>query len=111
MHLLNDAPLVANRSCDHCRTFMYNEDTGKLALWRGEKRPRLGKVPCDIAGKGCKKGHYSNPIELSTANKRFYTRYREWLTTNSFPDDEIVRTLSGCIGSLEGVHTGSVVIG
>jgi len=90
---------------------MYNEDTGKLAIWRGERRPRIGKVPCDIDGKGCPKGHYTNPIELSPANIQFYRCYHEWLTTNSFPEDQLVKTFSGCIARIEGNNSASIIIG
>jgi hypothetical protein len=55
-------PKLANRSCESCRAYQYDEATGEVAENKRDGRPmeRLGKVPCD-SSLGCAKGHYSKP--------------------------------------------------
>ena len=70
-------PKVANRSCDHCREWQYNESTGEVEEGRdGEPVPRRGKLPCD-ASIGCAKGHWSNPKirRLTAAEEMLVTLY------------------------------------
>jgi len=92
-------PEVAYRSCSECRTYQYNEKDGKRAEYppnSGRFSPRIGPVPCETA-KGCPKGHYNHPKELSERNRTFIQRYYEWKAVGVFPDDAIVRALSGYI--------------
>ena len=88
--MIADHPQVAFRSCDDCRKYIY-DDKGEITLWRGEKALRNGaKVPCDTA-KGCPKGHYDDPVELSDQNRRYYEYHSEIEIMGGIPENEQFR--------------------
>lgn len=62
MRLEISNPEVAFRDCAHCRKYIYDEKTGEPRMIRGELRERVKGPPCEIDV--CKKGHWSNPIEI-----------------------------------------------
>lgn len=55
-------PQVAFRSCDHCRKYVYDEETGKPRESRGVLLERVKPPPCETDQ--CPKGHWSAPIEI-----------------------------------------------
>lgn len=101
MILRADHPEVADRVCEVCILYMHNEKTGEILMKEGRdangnevkmKIERKGtKPPCEIKGKGCPKGHWSNPIELSRRNEQAYLFHKECQSVGRWPDDDIVR--------------------
>lgn len=103
MLLLLQHPKVAYRDCEHCQQFEYDEETGKVQLWRGEPYPRHGPPPCRTSV-GCAKGTPENSKALSARNWLAYQHYTECKATGQFPDDAIVRQNAGIIHRIEEAH-------
>lgn len=103
-------PNVAFRSCESCKKWLYNEETGKIEQRRvgttKEQRyvdvPRTTPPPCETAA-GCAKGHWRNPKSLNERNQMAYLHYRECRAVGSFPDDAVVRKNASVIHELEEV--------
>ena len=94
---------IANRSCEHCQIFHYNEETGEPYEGRGggfAKRHKGCPPPCrtDV---GCPKGTPEDSKELSKRNRQVIHFYRECSAVNSFPDDAIVRQNAAIIESIK----------
>ena len=108
--LLTYHPRIANRDCDHCQKFHYDEETGepvrderaegKTALGEGGMWYRRDPAPCRLP-KGCPKGTPENPLSLSAKNRRAYEHYQECKATGNFPEDSIVARNAGIIARIE----------
>lgn len=83
-------PRYANRSCEHCKLWYYNEETGLPILRGGEKQPRDGVTLCQTPA-GCPKGTPENPKSLSPKNRLAWNHFRGCAATGTFPDDPIVQ--------------------
>lgn len=70
---------LAVRSCDTCRQFWFDEETGLVAKHAGKYliRPKHAPVACDT-DRGCPKGHYSNPQVISEKNNKAFNHYLEF---------------------------------
>lgn len=95
-------PLVAFRDCGHCKKWLYEEKTGKVAQRNGVDVPR-GNVPtpCDMPKMGCAKGHYDKQKTLNQRNRMAYQHYKECSAVGQFPDDSVVRRNAAIIRELE----------
>jgi hypothetical protein len=90
-------PEVADRVCQHCLDFAYNDETGEVELGRDgepERRPKTIPAPCrrfDGRGKpvngGCPKGTPEEPRSLSPKNAMAYQHWRECRAIGEFPRD------------------------
>jgi hypothetical protein len=69
-------PALAGRSCDLCRTYYFDEETGEPKKTRkGDGYElRKGKVPCE-ASIGCAKGHYNQLPDLNDQQKAVIDLY------------------------------------
>lgn len=92
--LLMKFPQVANRDCNHCQEYQYDEETGKPRQVNGTeelmKRPVGGFPPCRTR-RGCPKGTPENQLEITPQNFQAYQHYRECKAVGRFPDDGTVR--------------------
>lgn len=93
LQLIKDEPLLAQRSCDVCRRYWFDEEIRK-AVSRGGKplpRPQHSPVSCETSA-GCPKGHYDNPVSLSDRNTQTLWYYEQFRVVGC-PDigDDIVR--------------------
>lgn len=110
VHILLTKPLLGIRSCDVCKAWWFDEDTGKILL-RGNKparRPGYAKPLCESESQNkCLKGHYSNPIELNERNRICWQRFCEYRNTG-LPDEwrqcPIVRATWRIMGELVEQH-------
>ena len=84
-------PLVAYRSCEMCKAWQFDEDTGKIVQWRGGPLKRIGKTPCESGPEKCPKGSPTAGRELSEKNWQAYDHYQESKAVGEFPNDAIVR--------------------
>lgn len=91
---------VAYRSCDHCKEWMYNHETGELDLrFRGKPCKRVGGPPCqghekvteEVARSRCAKVSPEAGLDLSPIGWSIYNHYLECHATSSFPADPHVR--------------------
>lgn len=99
-------PRVANRDCDHCQKYCYDERTGKVMLAGRDHgpplpRPKGNLPPCRLSGVGCPKGTPENPLTLNAANEECYQHYRECRAIGQFPDEPIVRRHAAIIRGIE----------
>jgi len=102
--LILQHPELACRSCDDCRRWQYNHETGEVTddKRRGGKMKRQGPTPCELDPKdGCAKGHWRSPGQLSQRNQQAYQHYLECKAVSIFPDDAIVRRNAGIIRQAE----------
>lgn len=84
------SPQLALRSCEDCRAWLYDLQTGLPIIDRkGNKQPRKTPTPCELSG--CPKGHWRAPIELSEMNQRAFLHWQECDAIGSWPDDPVVR--------------------
>ena len=86
-------PLLAVRTCDTCREWWFDEETGLVSKRAGECLPRPSHAPtaCDT-DRGCPKGHYSNPQGMSDKNQRAFNHYLEWKAVGCpHPECPIIR--------------------
>lgn len=88
-------PLIARRSCDDCRKYLYDDrPEGTHTIVEripGEPEPRgAGPVPCDT-DQGCPKGHYNDQRSLSARNRQAYAYHKMHRAAGRpLPDDPIV---------------------
>lgn len=106
MQLLLLHPEVAYRSCEDCKKFIYNHETGVREDWppgsgRPVPRPPGMLPPCSIGPKACAKISPEANVELNERNQRVYRHYLECRATGTFPDDPIVRENAAIIRSIE----------
>lgn len=105
MWLILEHPELANRDCNQCTIFQY-DDKGKRVKRRSTgrdlRRPRGIGPPCRY-GK-CEKGTAENQKVLTAYNRAAYQHYLECRATASFPDDPIVKRNAGLIRSVEDQH-------
>jgi len=92
-------PEVANRDCNDCIKYVYEEDgpqNGERKTWRGQPLERPpGTVPlCRREGCKCPKGTPENPVTLTAASQKALLFYRRCKLTGQWPDDEIVMEYS-----------------
>lgn len=90
-------PLIAARSCDDCRKYLYDDgpEGNHLPVCRieGQPEPRgRAPVPCDVDRQnGCPKGHYSTPRSLNDRNRQAYDHHKMLRAARRpLPDDPIV---------------------
>lgn len=90
------------RSCAHCQDNLYDEETGKPVLRRGQpvNRPSVTPPPCRTS-KGCPKGTPEAPRTLNERNTQAYAHYLECKATGNFPDDPIVKYNAAIIAAIE----------
>ena len=103
MSLLLTHRNVAVRDCNHCKKWMYNEETGEVETHRGQPLERNGKPPCEILvnGKsGCPKGSPTAGIALSDKNLQAFIFHRQCKAVGFFPNDPIVIRNAGIIQSI-----------
>lgn len=103
-------PEVAYRSCEDCRKWMYNHETGDLVMRNGEPVLRVKgvKLPCemsvgqpfDVRQRACAKVAPDAGLELSEKNLQAYQHYRECKAVGEFPDDPIVRQNAATISEI-----------
>ena len=77
------APEVANRDCDHCQQYLYDEETGLVRRQKyGKGGDGLGlpvlrrnvALPCRSTG--CAKGTPERQLSLSEKNRRAFRHYQ-----------------------------------
>lgn len=88
-------PKVANRVCEHCLIYLYDEQTGEPIKSRKNdgslrKRDSTCPPPCKTSV-GCKKGTPENSLALNPTNREAWEHWKECKAVGSFPDDPIVR--------------------
>lgn len=106
--LLN--PLLGIRSCELCKKYWFDEDSGKIVM-RGDElilRPRYATLRCEITeSDGCLKGHHSNPIELNDRNRKAWQHFlarRHVGLTETERTDPIVQKNWQILGDLVEKH-------
>jgi hypothetical protein len=71
-------PEVAYRSCEFCKDYVHNEETGEpvrnIRTKELLRRTKLETLPC--IQDTCPKGHYSKPIAISRRERRIIDLYR-----------------------------------
>lgn len=76
-------PGLSRLNCHTCRTYWVDDKTGELYIAADglpKYRPKNSKVPCE--DKGCPKGHWSDPVGLSS--ERWSLTWRHyWLFRDS----------------------------
>lgn len=104
MILILDHPQVAFRDCDHCKAWMYDEDTGALFRDKMHNEPvpraRGVKTACETK-RGCPKGTPENSNALSPKNWLAYQHYKRCHAVGRFPRDGIVERNAGIISDAE----------
>lgn len=102
MRLIRRHPLIAERDCEHCQAFQYDENTGlpiEVVKGSGEYRPRYGPLPCRTTG--CPKGTPEASKSLSERNRKAYLHYRMCRAVGRFPADPIVERNAMIIRTIE----------
>lgn len=83
-------PHTAHFTCDQCRAWYVDPDTGTVTRdHKGDPVPRLDEVPCEFTT--CVVGTYRNQRRMSEKNKQAVRFHMECKASRRFPDDEIVR--------------------
>lgn len=85
--------LLSMRSCETCKSWWFDVETGKVSSIGGInlRRPRHAPVPCETSA-GCRKGKWDNPIEFSSRNVAAYRHWISWRTVGCpMPQDYIMR--------------------
>lgn len=111
MRLLLLYPEVARRSCDDCRTWLYNDRGGefgeRMERKRGSglylRRPVNSPTPCFECPK-IPPGfpiHFTSAVELTDQLRQAYQFYCECKAVGNFPDDPIVRLCASTIRRVE----------
>lgn len=100
---------MANRPCDLCRRFFFDEKTGGPRLTEGKPIPRNGSpAPCETSV-GCAKGHWTREIKLTTAEQAVIDAYRGGTLTERDKRDPIVRKVMGALAGIdEAVQTANL---
>ena len=94
-------PEVANRDCDVCQTWQFDETTGQIVEKpKGTPIKRYGHLPCRTPI-GCHKGTPEAQKSLSPHNQLAYQHYRECRAVGHFPYDPIVRRNAAIIREVE----------
>lgn len=106
MQLLLLHPEVAYRSCEDCKKYVYNHETGvKEEFPEGSGKPVLrikGSLPpCAMGPTACAKVSPEAEIELNERNKQAYLHYLECRAVGDFPDDPLVKYHAAIIRSVE----------
>lgn len=85
-------PQFAERDCQSCVKYDYNDETGEQILHFGKPLLRHRKNPplCKRAG-GCPRGTPEKQNYLSKKNWQAFQHWKECKATGCFPDDETVR--------------------
>lgn len=85
-------PQFTKRTCEGCKAWWYDDDTGKVSTKNGKplKRPEGTVLLCQTV-EGCPVGTPENPKRLSAKNRRAWNHYQECKAVGQFPDDPIVR--------------------
>ncbi|HSG68913.1 MAG TPA: hypothetical protein VLA12_00785 [Planctomycetaceae bacterium] len=95
---------VAYRDCEHCRHWLYDEETGKIHRKNDKDVPR-GNIPtpCDDPKQGCPKGHYDKQKTLSVRNQMCYQYIKEGEAVNwqGVPHDGVTRRNKAFIDDIE----------
>jgi hypothetical protein len=94
---------VANRNCQVCLKYLFDEDTGRIEIGRDgqpEERFFACPPPCQT-DRGCPKGTPENPKTLSDANEMCYQHYRECRAIGCFPDEAVVRRNAALVRDIE----------
>lgn len=84
-------PRLATRSCELCKRWLFDEDTGLVAKSGGKYLARRKNTPtlCDSGSQEkCPKGHHSDPREMSPKNNQALNHYLEWEGTGVCPHPE-----------------------
>ena len=92
--LLKKDSKLANRSCEDCQKWWYDDKTGDVIIRNstGEKELRPeGTVTMCRTSLGCPKGTPENQKSLNRANKWALRHYQQCKAIGIFPDDEIVK--------------------
>ncbi len=83
-------PAVADRDCEFCQKYQFNEETGQVERRAdGSYRQRVTPPRCRTK-RGCPKGTPENPKTLWPRNRQAYVFYLECKATGNFPDDPFV---------------------
>ena len=108
LRLALEHPEVADRSCDDCRKWMY-DDAGNVAKRRDTRgielpilRPAAVPTPCYRCPKteGNQVRTSFNAVMMTETGWQTYRHYRECAATLSFPDDPIVTRNASLIRSV-----------
>lgn len=69
-------PRLGLRSCELCKQWWFDEDTGLVVKIGPQnlRRPAHAPLACDTI-RGCPKGHWSKPIELSDRNRKAFEHW------------------------------------
>lgn len=100
-------PMIAQRSCQHCQAFVYNEETGLVRNrpkpFDDQPLPRAANnpPPCRAAGLSCAKGTPEASREWSRKNRLAYLHYLGCCATGDWPDDGIVRRNAAILRRVE----------
>jgi len=99
--LLMQHPDIAQRDCEECRQFVFDERTNKKQYYHGNavRRPP-GSVPSCHFNR-CPKGHYDSPNSLRHHNYLAYVHYLECKAIGQFPNDPVVRRNAAIIRMVE----------
>ena len=106
MQLILLHPEVAYRSCEDCKKYVYDHETGRKEEYpAGSGLPVLrlpGSLPpCHTGPSACAKVSPESKVELSERNQECYRHYLECRAVGSFPDDPVVRENAAVIRSIE----------
>ncbi len=102
---------MAGRSCEDCRTFVYDLETGqrkkdRKGAWlrRPPAPPGVLTTPCHQCPKvptDAPEKHWRHAQDLNPRSLRILQHYRECKAVGQFPDDPLVRRHAALIRELE----------
>lgn len=95
-------PEVATRSCEDCKRWVYNHQTGERVERLGQFIPRKPGEPtaCQLPI-GCAKGTPEDSKALNERNTQAHEHYRQCVATGRFPDDDGVAQRAALIRGVE----------
>lgn len=93
-------PQLAERDCQHCLKYHYDEKTGKPTMHHGRPQIRQGPAPCRQPA-GCPKGTAENPIVLWPRHYATLAHYDQCKAVGKWPDDPIVLRNAAIIHAIE----------
>lgn len=103
-------PEVADRSCQECQTYLYNDQPGRMGLpvLRGPNRDKVKRIKgqspacrwCPKIPKG-EPAVPSSAVHLSERNAAAYLHYRRCRAVLRFPADRIVERNAALIQGIE----------
>lgn len=88
MAVLRDAPHLDQVSCEQCRMYWLDIETGEFAAREGTPLERDAPAPCE-QGAQCPVGHWSQPRRLHARNRQTLCLYRSCRATGFFPHDPL----------------------